>query len=130
MVLLNWVSVHVLHFSKAPLYDYIASLSLGHPARGAMEVFISQLAHFVWLGILGSLFAFLTPYVTSRNYLFRGWLYATTTWLVLLAMGSFFRIPFLWKTAWETIASNLVTASVWGLSLASVLERMATRAES
>ena len=121
MSVVSYTSFYVFHFTEMRLLDYAAAALFGHKVFTLWQEIFAQLAQFVFSGIMGILFAYLLTKITSRNYLFKGWIFGISVWFFLFAMGTLYRLPHLFKVAPETAFTNLVASSVYGLVLAQTL---------
>jgi hypothetical protein len=127
MVGWNLFDFYFLHLTKTRLLDYLNILTSGLPPHGPGEVLFAQGLHLLWLGFLGVVFAYLVPFISSRNFLFRGWLYSIVVWILTDTFPVIFHVAHLEKTPFPTRLSAAIGATFWGLVLAWILERFAHR---
>jgi len=66
------VSFHILNFTDRRFLDWAAVILYGHLPNTIFQAVYAQLIQLLWVGLLGIVFAFLIPTVTSRGYLIKG----------------------------------------------------------
>jgi hypothetical protein len=103
--------------------DWAAYTIYGTKPQNFAETVFAQGAQLIFVGILGIIFAYLIPVLTSRNYLLRGWLYGAIIWFSLYGISMLFKIEATTPLRLGTVATDLVGASVFGLVLAVALHR-------
>jgi hypothetical protein len=120
----NLLATYVLGFGRVRLMDFISVLELGFSPKSTGQALFSLGIHLVWTGFLGSVFAYLIPLTTSRNYLFRGWLYSSVVWILTNALATMSRLPGIAKVSLTASISSAFGATVYGLVLGYVLKRL------
>lgn len=113
-----------LGFVEIPYYDWGASLVLGFRARTLAQIAVGQIAHVLFAGGLGVVFAYILRAVSSANYLCKGWLYGVFVWFSVHVIVNLLAFEPLRPIGVSTGLSDFVTASVYGLVLAETLRRM------
>jgi hypothetical protein len=107
---------NVLHFAKGSWLYQLSFLILGHPMRSVPDMLLGVLAHLIFGGILGALFArFVVPHPGQGDYTLRGAAFGVFVWFATLALGTIFRIPTLHLVFWSTALTQLFSAATWGL---------------
>lgn len=101
--------------------DWAAVLIYGYRFNTTMEAVIAQFGQFLFSGIMGIIFAYLLPLVTSVNYLFKGMLFGLIVWFGSYALTLLFKVTPLIPIHADTVLSNIVTAIIYGLVLAQSL---------
>lgn len=114
-------SAYLLNFTKGRFLDYSAAMLFGRKPIGIIELVISQLSQIFFATVMGILFAYLIAKISSKNYLLKGWIFSLCIWFTVFAIGKLFKFSFLARTSWETVVSNFIGASIYGLILAITL---------
>ncbi|MBE0466670.1 MAG: hypothetical protein IBX71_05525 [Candidatus Desulforudis sp.] len=126
----NYLTFYALNFADLRHLDWAAALVFGHPPTNILETAFAQIVQLFFAGLAGILFAYLVPFVTSRNHLLKGWIYGVLVWWVAYALTIMFRLPGLVTITLETAVSNVIGASLYGLVLAALLRWLEQRAEA
>ncbi|MDW7683838.1 MAG: DUF6789 family protein [Bacillota bacterium] len=127
MSILNLISYYVLNIAELLYLDWASVLIFGYRFATMLEAVIGQLGQLFFSALLGILFAYLLPLTSSRYYLFKGWVYSLVVWFGAYAVATLFKVTPLMPIKPDTVMSNIVTASVYGLVLAETLHRLAVR---
>ena len=125
--LYNYVAYSFFHFPKYRFADFASVMILGIPARGSIELWFARLVTLFFLALCGAVFAFLVPQLTSRYLYFKGWFYSVTIWFLCFTVTKLFKIPYLSSQDINTALSNLIAATIWGLSLAYTMQLLVKR---
>jgi hypothetical protein len=128
MNLLNLLSVFVFHFAKCLYLDWAAAMLYGNKAASFIEGIIAIIAQVVFTGFLSIGFAHLIPAVTSRNLWIKGWLFGILSWFFIYAVFILYKVPEFGHRSVESVISNFVTASVYGIIQAEALLYLEKRA--
>lgn len=109
---LRWLDFSgIMIFGKKPVY-------LTH------EVF-ATLGTLFFHALLGIIFVFLIQRLfTSNNLLLKGWFFSVALWFSIYAVFHLFKIPELEFVPLKTTISSFVGASIWGLSLATIVHML------
>lgn len=123
-VAMNLVSLASYYMNIATLrfLDWSAVAIYGHKPENFGEVLFAQAAQLIFVGILGTLFAYLVPVLTSKNYMFRGWLFGNTVWFSLYGLILLFQIQDKLTVTLGTAVTDFVGASIYGLILAATFQ--------
>ena len=113
---LGWAELRYLDWAGVMIYGYIP-VTFG-------EMAFAQLAQLIFVGVLGVIFAYLIPLLTSRNHLLRGWLFSSVIWFLLYGITFIFDVKQTIPLHVGTASTDLIGASVYGLFLAEVLRRL------
>lgn len=112
----------LIGFSEVPFWQWASIIILGEPdIQGIGQHVIGLIGHLVFTGILGILFAYFLPAVSSRLYLFKGWLFGVTIWFIIYSVSHLFEVEGTFPIELRTATSNVIGASIWGVVLAAVL---------
>ncbi len=111
----------MLGITKVRYLDMAAVVIWGDFPKATWEEIFAQVLHIAVAGLFGIAFAYLLPRLESKYLLLKGSTYGAATWFIMHTSGSFFHVPILEKSTPETTLSHLVTATIYGLVLASVL---------
>ena len=124
MVLFNLFSYYVLHLASIRYLDWMSVLMYGNFPLNEFDSVLAQILHFGFLGVLGILFAYFIPLVTSRHYLFKGWLYSMCVLTFTYSLMVLYKVPRLVIIEPYTVFSNLISSSIFGLILAEAIKRI------
>lgn len=123
MVIINLLSFY-LNFARKTYADWMGIILYGRVPLNAFDNVLAQIVHFGFLGVLGIAFAYFIPLVGSSHYLFKGWVFSTIVFALLYAITTIYQMPGLAMVEPYTVASNLISSSIFGLVLAEVTKRM------
>lgn len=101
--------------------DWAALIIYGQYAQNLIEMIFALFAHIIFVGTLGIIFAYLITRIGSLNLLFKGLVYGAITWFLLYGVSSVFNLKGVIPLRIDTVASDLVGASIYGLVLAYTL---------
>lgn len=121
---------YLLGIGELLYIEWAAVLLYGYRVRTLGETIVAQLGQLFFSGILGVGFAYLLRAVNTENYLFKGVVYGITVWFAVHVIVKLFRVTALIPVGPDTLLSDLVTASLFGLVLAEALLRMEKRVEA
>lgn len=124
MSVLNIISFYVLGIAELLYLDWAAVLIFGYRYATFLEAVIGQMGQLLFAAAAGVLFAYLLPLISSKYYLFKGWIYGLLIWFGTYAVTTLFKVTPLIPIKADTVLSNIFTASVYGLILAEVLRRL------
>jgi uncharacterized membrane protein YagU involved in acid resistance len=117
-------SSRALGFTTLLWSDFMGSIMLGRMPEGTLERVFFVVVEFMFLGVLGAIFALILPYISSKRHLFKGALFGVTVWFILFSLPHLLQLPGFDATPLKTAVSNIISASLWGLSLAYILKRL------
>ena len=129
MTLINFISHYGLNFAEKRYLDFAAIFIFGHEPTNLTQVIFAQIGHLFFTGLLGIIFAYLIPVVTSKNIFFKGWLYGVAMWFAIYAITVLFEVPVVKEISQTTAISNAIGASLYGITIAVVLYRINGRIE-
>lgn len=129
MIILDTISGY-LGFDEVPHRNWAASLVLGYTPNTVFEKFLGHMGHLLFAGILGVLFSYFIYFTGSRVYLFKGLFFSLVVWFSVHVTVSLFGFKPLLIIPPMTVASDVVTAIVYGLVLALVFERLRDEADT
>lgn len=120
MNVIDWAG-YLLGFYQEQLLDWAAVALYGRLPTNTYEIVFAQMGQIVFAGFLGIFFAYLLLKLTSCNYIIRGWVFSLIVWFGLYAISIAFQIPNLERHSFFAGFSHFLSASVYGLVLALVL---------
>lgn len=100
MNIVSLISYHILNIAELRYLDWAAIVIYGTKARNFAEVVFAQAIQLIFVGILGIIFAYLIPAISSKNYLLRGWLFGSFIWFLLYGISLLFKIHARCHCAW------------------------------
>lgn len=110
---LQWTTLRWAHFAAVLIY--------GRKYETLWENLFASLATLFFTGLLGIIFAYLIPKMTSRNYLLKGWVFSVAIWFLCYAVTLLFQVPELQNIPLKTAFFNFILATIWGLALGYAL---------
>lgn len=110
-----------LNLGEIYLWEWASVLIYGYRTTDLSEILLALVIHVSFSAFLGMVFAYLTPKITSKNYLFKGVTYGLIVFFTSYAITQLFKVSPLVPIKGDTVIANMITASVWGLVLAIVL---------
>lgn len=113
------VGIHIIRWVDwmgVILYDHSAPFTWG-------ETFLSLIAMTSFNGALGIAFFYMIPIISSKNLIFKGWLWAVSIWFALDAITSLFKIDGLTHLTVMDALSDYASASLFGIFLAQLQYR-------
>ena len=119
-------SYYILNLTEQRFLDWSSIILYGGLPNSVFQAVYAQIIQLLWVGLLGILFAFLVPVVTSRFYLGKGVLYGLLLGFIIYAITTLFRVPNLVIFSTTTVLSNHIGGIIWGLTMAYVLRRLDT----
>jgi len=103
--------------------DFMGTFVMGRRPEGIIEMIFFIGLQFVFLGLLGAIFALLLPLITSKHHLFKGAIYGATVWFILFTLPYLLQLPDLAEAPFMTVVSHLVSSSLWGIVLSIILKK-------
>lgn len=126
MSALNLISYY-LGITEILYLDWASVLIHGYRYATLLEAVIGQLGQLFFSAVVGVIFAYLLSVISSRYYLFKGWVYGLTVWFASYVITLLYNVTPLIPIKPDTVMSNIVTASVYGLVLAESFRRLSNR---
>lgn len=116
--ILNWISYTQLHFAKTTYAHLMFVLLSGRKPATIYDLIFGQFFEVMFGGAVGIMFIYYAYRTTHKNNLwFKGILFAEGIYLVVFALGTFFKMPLLFDVPTGTLVSNFSNTGVYGLSL-------------
>jgi len=122
----SFFSYYILHFTDLRFLDWSSMIIYGHLPYNTFQTFYALIIQLLWVGLLGIIFAFLVPTITSRGYLGKGVIYGIISGLIIYGITTIFRVPNLVIFSTTTVISNHVGGIIWGLVMAYTLHKLDT----
>lgn len=118
-----------LQFTTLRYADWTGIIIFGHtPPFSTGEIAFALAANIGFMGVLGIVFAYLIPLMSSANLLLKGWVFSTFLWLLIYAVSTLFKVDGTMSLPLTTAVTNMITASAYGLVLAQSLKKSLLRA--
>jgi hypothetical protein len=122
----SFFSYHILSFAKLRYADWASLLIFGEKPSNIYMLILATIAHIMWSGFLGVIFAFLIPIISSRYYLIKGAFYGFMTSFLIYTIPSLFGMPRLSKISLETAVTDILGGLIWGITTILVLRILDT----
>ena len=120
MNVLNFISYYVLHIATLRYLDFMAIIVYGNKPTNSFDTILALILHLGFTGILGILYAYLTPWLGAQNHLLKGALYSVSIFFLTYAITFLFKVKDLTIVPPYTVASNIITAAIYGVVLARI----------
>lgn len=115
----------MFHFTTLRYVDWMAIILYGHvPPFTLGETFLALLGHIAFCGMLGAVFAQIIPQTSSRNLVFKSWLYSLAVWFVSYAITTLFKTEGTAPLPVHTVLSNVISATILGVIQALALRNL------
>ena len=101
--------------------DWAAVAIYGRLPNTIPEVIFAQVGQIFFAGFLGIILSLILLKLISGNYLLKGLIFGIFGWFALYSISIAVRLPFLETHTFATVFSHLISASVYGLTLAYTL---------
>jgi len=124
--LIDYISLS-LNIVEITYLDWAGTILFGYQPNTLNEHILALLAQILFSGILGIIFAYIIPFVTSKNILLKGLLYALSSWFFIYAIAVLFKVQGLVTFRADTVISDIFTVSIFGISLAYFFKKIIER---
>lgn len=114
---------YFLNIVEITYLDWAGTILFGYQPESVYEYILSLVAQILFSGILGILFAYIIPFIKSKNIFFKGLLFGLSVWFLIYAAGVVFDIQGLVIMHPDTVFSDIITVSIYGISLAYFFNR-------
>ncbi len=101
--------------------DWAGIIIFGDLPRSHLEGLFAFFMQLLWAGLLGIIFAYLIPQITSRGYMLKGAIFGILAGFIIYAIPTLFQIPFLKDHSLATATANHLGGLIWGLTTARTL---------
>lgn len=101
--------------------DWGGILMFGTRPDNFLEITYGLMVHIFWTGVLGVIFSFLLPEITSRGAFLKGGIYAFLVTFIFRVVTLIYDVPFLSQIPVITNLINTMTAFFWGLLVIELL---------
>ncbi|MCR6545705.1 hypothetical protein NVS47_09320 [Dehalobacterium formicoaceticum] len=118
-------SYYYLHFSDLRYLDWSAVTIFGHLPHSMGELVFALFSHFLWVGFMGTIFAYLIELkITSRLYWLKGIIFGYVAGFLIYAAGIALKMPHIMTRSLDSVITQFIGASIWGFTMAYLLHRM------
>jgi hypothetical protein len=117
-------ALEVFRMGTIRYLDYAAVIIYGNKPVFWFDTLFAQLAYIGFAGFAGIIFAYFITWVSSKNYLLKGWLFAIGLWFSIYAVGMMYKVQLMHKVPWPDAVSNFISTSIFGLVAAVLLQRL------
>jgi len=115
-------------FTKLRFVDWSSIIIFAHtPPFTLGETAWAFFAQLLYTGILGILFVYLISKATTRNLLFKGWIFGEAIWFFTYALTTLFKVEGTIPIALTTAISDFISASLFGLVQARAIQMLPYR---
>lgn len=122
--MLSYIS-QALGITTLRMADWAAIVIFGRSGPFSTgELLFSTIAHTIFAGSLGIVFAYLLPAVTIRHLTLKGLLFGWATWFGIYSISLLFNIEPTLNLPLKTVVSDFISAAVYGLTLAWIFKKL------
>jgi len=109
--------MYLLKISKLRYLDFASVFVYGQKSAGTLEELFAALITIFFTSTLGIIFIFLIAAISTQNIVFKGLLFSAGSWFLIYSVVILFKIPEINNVDLLTAISNLIGATIWGISL-------------
>lgn len=120
------IAVKILNWQIIRFIDWAGVILYGELPKSHVEGFFALVMQVLWAGLLGTVFAFLIPHVTSKGYLIKGVFFGIMAGFIIYAVPTILQTPILKGLSFINVLSNHIGGSIWGLTMAQTLRWLDT----
>ena len=122
--IMNIISLvsYSLGIAQLRFLDWSAIAIYGLKPESLAEAVFAQFAQFIFVGVLGVLFAYLIAAIGNKNHLLKGWLYGSGMWFVLYGITILYHVEATIPLHIDTAGTDFIGSTVYGLTLAATLK--------
>ncbi len=114
-----------MKFTDLRMVDWAGIMFFGHtPPFTLIESVIAFFLQLGFSGVLGVIFAYLIPMLTSKSLHFKGLVFGSAVWFFIYGITSIFRVPGTVPSSVGTVVSNLISALLFGFVTSYVLKQV------
>ena len=115
------IAVFIFNWPIVRFVDWASIIIYGDFPRSHAEGIFALMMHLLWTGVLGIIFAYLIPQITSYGYLLKGAIFGVVLGFLIYAIPTLLQTPLLAEHSFITVLSNHTGGLIWGLTLAQTL---------
>lgn len=120
----SW-AVGSMKLTTLRMADWAGLILYGHrPPFDTTEFMIAQIAQLFFCGALGVFFAYFITWVKSRNIYLKGLLFSFMNWFACYSVATLYKVDGVIPIPVQTVVSNLIGATIFGLALAAALKAL------
>lgn len=112
------VITNLLKIDEHSYFDWVGIVIIGKEPKTLIEYILTISAKTFLSAILGILFAYLIPKLTSKNLVIKGSIFGATIWFIFFTAVFVFKIEKLMDTNATSALSDAVNSIVYGIILA------------
>jgi len=118
--LINW-GAYYFNFSSVRWIDFMGSMTFGHKPSTLAETLAATIIQYIYVGILGIVFAYLITKVNSKDYFLKATIFSLVVWFMSFMATQLFKLPEFRTITLNSTISNFIGAVIWGISLGYLL---------
>ncbi|MEJ6949464.1 hypothetical protein [Natronospora cellulosivora (SeqCode)] len=109
--------------------DYMGLFIMGQEPDGFIQTLFFFAAMYVFMGLLGAIFSFILPYISSQHIFFKGVLFGITTWYILLSIPYILQISGIDHAPFKTVVTHMLSVSLWSIAMVLILKKIDKKIE-
>jgi len=118
----SFLSFHVLSLTEHMIIDWTGGMIYGKAPESILEIFVALLLNFLFAGFLGGVFAMVIFHIGSDFLYLKGIIIATMFAFTFFTIPTLFQEPMFKKVAVNSVISNYIGATIWGIAAARILK--------
>lgn len=109
-----------LHTVKDRYFDFAAVLLWYKTAGTTGEIIASAFVQLFFTALLGTIFAYLTPYLKKQYFLFKGASFGLSWWFAFYALTTLLKLPAVGEHTLAGSTTNGIGSAIYGIVLAYI----------
>jgi uncharacterized membrane protein YagU involved in acid resistance len=98
----------------------MAILLYGNKPMNAFDSILALIMHLGFSGILGVIYVYIVPLIGTQNQMLKGLIFGLSVFFIAYSITTLLKTNELTITPPYTVASNIITGSIYGLVLAKL----------
>ena len=112
---------HYFGISTMRWMDFSGIMLFGYKPQTLTAQILATLGMLFFHAGMAITFVYFIKPLTSKNLLLKGWFFGTGLWFAIYAIFHLFKVPEMASLPIKTVASSFAGATVWGLSMAMII---------
>lgn len=128
-IVLNIIDViaNILKIDEKTYFDWAGIIIFGSSPHSLLEHILAVIIQLFFCGGLGIIFALIIPEITSKNFLFKGWIWGMGCWFSIYGLIFLFRLKNVFALEAKAAGADALSASAFGIVLALTMRWLDTK---
>lgn len=118
------LSFYFLNLTEVKFLDWGNIFMTGQKPTNLSQMIYGLIIHIIWTAIIGVIFCYLIPFITSQGLILKGGLYAFLITFIFRSIVKLYEVSFLHQIPVQTSLLNTITAFFWGILLVIILNML------